>query len=97
MTQPKNQRPTRTEESASLEPDQVRRIAFELDEEFAEDPHYRVARKLRAAGFTESHVRRFRKTTNGQTIPEDETTGVENALNNLEKGLSPRLPWRGRP
>ena len=71
------------------EPDQTARIAFEFAEEFTEDARYRVARKLRAAGFTEDHLVRFRNTGVGSTIPEDEYTGVRNALNNLERGLNP--------
>ena len=83
-------------DDAPLEPDQIKRIAALFDEEFAEDPRYRVARKLRVAGFTADHVRRFCRTAVGRTVPSDETTGVENAMSNLEKGLSPRLPRRGR-
>ena len=89
-----NAKETKSPCDALLEPDQVRRIADLFNEEFAEDPHYRVARKLRVAGFTADHVRRFCRTSVGRTAPDNETIGVENAMRNLEKGLSPRLPRR---
>lgn len=78
----------------TTEPDQTARIAFEFHEEFAEQAHYRVARKLRTAGFTEDHLARFRNTVAGSQIPADEFVGVYNAMSNLERGLNPPNRFR---
>lgn len=78
----------------TTEPDQTARIAREFHEEFAEQAHYRVARKLRAAGFTEDHLSRFRNTDAGSQIPGNEFVKVYNAMRNLERGLNPPSQFR---
>lgn len=71
-----------------LEPDQLKAIAAEFAKEFSGSPHWRVARRLRSAGFTENHIHRFRQSAFGYLIFEDQYLGVLNAMSNLEKGLN---------